>query len=109
LEDKIIKFTTHSKNKHIRDLYHAINEFKKGNHPKNNVAKDKNGDLLAAFHTILNRWKNYFSELLNVHRVSDVGQMDIHTTYMSIVTLRLKLQFKRHKSRGTDQTLAKLI
>jgi hypothetical protein len=30
--------------------------------------KDENGDLLADSHIILNRWKNYFSQLLNVHR-----------------------------------------
>jgi hypothetical protein len=33
--------------------------------------KDENGDLLVDSH-ILNRWKNYFSQLFNVHRVSDV-------------------------------------
>jgi hypothetical protein len=27
----------------------------------------------------LNRWKNYFSQLLNAHRVSDVRQIEIHT------------------------------
>jgi hypothetical protein len=32
--------------------------------------KDENGDLLADSHNILNRWKNYFSQLLNVRRVS---------------------------------------
>jgi hypothetical protein len=26
----------------------------------------------------LNRWKNNFSELLSVHRVSDVRQIEIH-------------------------------
>jgi hypothetical protein len=40
--------------------------------------KDENGDLLADFHNILNRWKNYFSLLLNVH-VSDVRQIQVHT------------------------------
>jgi hypothetical protein len=39
--------------------------------------KDENGDLLADSH-ILNRWKNY-SQLLTVHRVSDVRQVEIHT------------------------------
>jgi hypothetical protein len=72
------------------------------------LVKDENGDLLADSHTILNRWKNYFSQLLNVHRASDVRQMDIHTTYMSRVTLRL-MQFKRHRSPDTDQILAELI
>jgi hypothetical protein len=39
---------------------------------------DENGDLLADSHNILNRWKYYFSQLLNVHRVSDVRPMEIH-------------------------------
>jgi hypothetical protein len=34
--------------------------------------EDENGDLLADFQNILNRWKNYFSLLLNVQNVSDV-------------------------------------
>jgi hypothetical protein len=34
---------------------------------------------LADSHNILNRWKNYFSQLLSVHRVSDVRQIEIHT------------------------------
>jgi hypothetical protein len=41
--------------------------------------KNENGDLLADSHSILNRWKNYFSQLLNVYRVSDVRQIEIHT------------------------------
>jgi hypothetical protein len=38
----------------------------------NELATNENGDLLADSHNILNRWKNYFSRLLNVHNVSDV-------------------------------------
>jgi hypothetical protein len=42
--------------------------------------KDENGDLLPESHNILNRWKNYyFSQLLNVHNVSDVRQIEVHT------------------------------
>jgi hypothetical protein len=41
--------------------------------------KDENGDLLVDSHIILNRWKNYFSQLLNVHNVSDVTQIEVHT------------------------------
>jgi hypothetical protein len=29
--------------------------------------------------TSLNRWKNYFSQLLNMHDASEVRQMEIHT------------------------------
>jgi hypothetical protein len=64
---------TNSKNKNISDLYRGINEFKRGYQPRNNLVKDENGDLLADSHNILNRWKNYFSQLLNVHNVSEVG------------------------------------
>jgi hypothetical protein len=41
--------------------------------------RDGNGDLLADSHNILNRWKNYLSQLLNVHNVSDVRQIEVHT------------------------------
>jgi hypothetical protein len=41
--------------------------------------KDEKGQLLADSHNILNKWRNYFSQLLNEHRVSDVRQIGIHT------------------------------
>jgi hypothetical protein len=41
--------------------------------------RDDNGDLLADSDSILNRWKNYFSQLLKVHDVSDVRQIEVHT------------------------------
>jgi hypothetical protein len=72
-------------------------------------------DLIAVSHNMLNRWKNYFSQLLNVHRVSDVKQIEIHTAEplvpdpshfefkIAIATL------KRYKSPGSDQAPAELI
>jgi hypothetical protein len=65
-------------------LYIGINEFKKGYQPRTNSVKDENGALLADSHHILNMWKNYFSQLLNVCRVSDVRQKEIHTTEPSV-------------------------
>jgi hypothetical protein len=47
-----------------------------GYQPRNDLVKD---DLLADSHNILNRSKNYFSQLLNVHNVSDVRQIEAHT------------------------------
>jgi hypothetical protein len=38
----------------------------------------RNGDLLAQSHSILNRWKNYFCQLLNAHGVNDVRQTEMH-------------------------------
>jgi hypothetical protein len=74
LKEKINELASNSKDKNIRDLYREINEFKWGYQPRNNLVKDENGVLLADSHDILNRWKNYFSQLLNVHNVSDVRQ-----------------------------------
>jgi hypothetical protein len=39
--------------------------------------KDENGDQIADSHNIFNRWKNYFSHLLNANRVSDIRQIEI--------------------------------
>jgi hypothetical protein len=41
--------------------------------------KDENGDLLADSRNILNTWKNYYSQSLNVHGVHDVRQIEVHT------------------------------
>jgi hypothetical protein len=43
------------------------------------LIKDENGDLLADTHSILNGWKNYFCQLLNVPGINDVRQTEIHT------------------------------
>jgi hypothetical protein len=66
-----------SKNKNIRDLHIGINEFKRCYKTRSNLVKDENGDLLADSNNILNRCNNYFSQLLNVHMVSDVRQIEI--------------------------------
>jgi hypothetical protein len=65
LTDKINELESNSKNKNIRDLYRGINEFKKGYQPRTNLVKDERGNLLADPRKILNRWKNFFCQLLN--------------------------------------------
>jgi hypothetical protein len=70
LKDKINELAMSRKNKDIRDLYRGINKFKRGYQLRSNLVKDENGDLLADSHHILNRWKNYFHQLLNLHSLS---------------------------------------
>jgi hypothetical protein len=41
--------------------------------------KDYKGDLVADSHIVLARWRNYFSQMLNVHGVNYVRQTEIHT------------------------------
>jgi hypothetical protein len=115
LKDKINELATTSNNKNIRDLYRGINEFNWSYQPKSNLVKDENGDLLADSHNILNRWKNYFSQLLNVHRVSDVRQIEVHIAEPLVPEhspFKVEIavaNLKRCKSPGSEEILAELI
>jgi hypothetical protein len=44
-----------------------------------NLVNDENGYLMADSLNIINRLKNYFSQLLNVHSVNDIRQTEIFT------------------------------
>jgi len=97
-------------------LYRGINDFKKGYQPGTNTVKDEKGDVVADSHSILARWRNYFSHLLNVqHGVNDVRQAEIHTAVPLVpepsdfeVELAIE-KLKSHKSPGIDQIPAELI
>jgi hypothetical protein len=96
-------------------LYRGISEFKRGYHPRTNVVKDEKGDLVADSHSILARWRNHFSQLLNVHWVNDVRQTEVHTAEPlvpepSAFEVEMAIEkLKRHKSTGIDQIPAELI
>jgi hypothetical protein len=51
----------------IRDFYRDINELKKGYQPRINIIRDENGNLIADPQNILNRWKNFFNQVLNLY------------------------------------------
>ena len=52
---------------------------KKGYQPRTRIVKDEKGDLVADSHNIMAMWRNYFSQILNVHGISDVRHAEIHT------------------------------
>jgi len=115
LKAKIAELETNSKIKNIRDLYRGINDFKKGYQPRTNIVKDDKGDLVADSHSTLARWRNYFSQLLNVHGVNGVRRTEIHTAEplvpepsASEVQLAIE-ELKSHKPPGMDQIPAELI
>jgi hypothetical protein len=80
LKDKINELESNSKNKDIGDLCRGINEFKKVYQPRTNLVEDEKVDLLAEPHKILNRWKNYFCQLLTVHSAGGFRQTEMHAT-----------------------------
>ena len=71
--------------------------------------------MAADSHRIMARWRNYFSQILNVHGVSDVRQAEIHTAEPlvpepSALEVGLAIEkLKSHKSPGIEQIPAELI
>ena len=77
--------------------------------------KDEKGDLVADSRSILGRWRNYFSQLLNVHGVNDVKWTAIHAAEPPVpepsafdVELAIE-KLKGHKSSGIGQIPTELI
>jgi hypothetical protein len=109
LKGKINELETNNKYKNIIDLYRGINEFKNGYQPRINIIKDENGSLLADPQNVLNRWKNFFNQVLNMHRVHNVRQMDIQmaeplVSEPSLVKVEIAIgKLKSYESSGTDQ------
>jgi hypothetical protein len=91
-------------------LYRGINEFKKGYQPRINIIKDETDPQ-----NVMKRWKNFFNQVLNVHGVYDVRQMDIHMSEPlvpepSLDEVEIAIgKLKSYKSPGTDNIPAELI
>jgi phage tail protein X len=115
MKAKIEELETNSKIKNVRDLYWGINDFKKGYQPRTNIVKDVQGDLVVDSHSILARWKNCFSQILNAHGVNDVRQAKTHAVELlvpepSVSEIELAIhKLKSHKSPGIDQIPAEMI
>jgi hypothetical protein len=94
LKDRINKLQSNSNNKNITDPHRSTNEFKKSYKLRTNLVKDKRNDLFMKSLNILNRWKNYFCQLLNVHGQVVLGRLkciQLSNLCHSLVPLRLRL------------------
>jgi hypothetical protein len=71
--------------------------------------------MLSDPQSILNRWKNFFSHVQNVHGVNDVRHMAIHTAEPLVpepILVKVEIatgKLKSYKSLGIDQIPAELI
>jgi hypothetical protein len=54
-------------------------EFKKGYQPRINFVKYENGNLLADPQSVLNMWKIFLNQVLNIHGVHNVRQKNTQT------------------------------
>jgi len=65
--------------------------------------------LVADSHSILARWRNHFSQLLNIHRVNDVRETELHIAEPLVPepsALEVELAIEKHK-RYNHQVLIK--
>jgi hypothetical protein len=80
LKDKINELAMKSMIKNSRHLCRGIDAFERGYQPRSNLVKDENSYLFAYSNNTVNTRKSYFSQSLNIHNVSDVSQIEMHTT-----------------------------
>jgi hypothetical protein len=79
------------------------------------LVTNERSDLLADPHKILNRWKNYFCQLLNVNGAGGVRQTEMHTARPFVPQPTVSEgevavgKLKRYKSPGVDRISAELI
>jgi hypothetical protein len=72
-------------------------------------------DLLANSNNIVGRWKNYFSQILNVHNISNVRQLEIQTSEPLVPGpshLEVEISIEKletYKFLGSDEIPAELI
>ena len=96
-------------------MFRGINDFKKDYQLRTNIVKDDKGGLVADSHSIVARWGNDFSQILNVHGVNDVRQREIHAAEPlvpepSASEIELVIEkLKSHKSLGIDKMPTELI
>ena len=115
LKAKIDELEINGKINNIRDLYRGISDFKKGYQPRTNIVKDEKGNLVTDSRSSVARWRNHFSQLLNVHGPDDVRQTEMHTAEPQVPKPNVfegekaVKKLKRHKSPGIDQIPSEFI
>ena len=73
-------------------MYRGISDSKKGYHSRTNIVKYEKGDLVADSHSILARWRNLFSQLLNV--VEDVlVKLNVELLWLKLHSTRRRLLY----------------
>jgi len=72
LKAKIEGLEINSEIKNIRYLYKGISDFKKGYQTITNIVKDEKDDLVADSYSILARWRDHFSQVLDINGVNDI-------------------------------------
>lgn len=107
------------RNNEVRNLYQGTKNLKKGYKSKTICLKDKNGKMLMGDDEILDRWREYFSLLLNEDSQSDENEEgQVNGDYQQTdnepppsneqITDIIK-KLKKNKSPGSDEITAEMF
>jgi len=82
LNAKIEEVENNGKIKNSGGLFRSINYFNKGYQPRTVIVMDENDDWFADSYSILARWRNYFSQLLNYMGLMMLDRQTDRNTYI---------------------------
>ncbi|XP_072389259.1 uncharacterized protein [Diabrotica undecimpunctata] len=107
-----------------KNFYREVRQHKRGSYiSTSNFVRDKNGEMLAAENKIIERWAEYFEDLLNIQNFTDENndnggnngeheyqmvELEIPPPSMEEITHAIKT-LKNNKSPGLDNIDAELI
>ncbi|PNF39929.1 hypothetical protein B7P43_G17235, partial [Cryptotermes secundus] len=103
----------------IRAFYQKLNKSRKDFQPRTTLCRDKEGTILSSYEAVLERWAQYFEELLNSNASEQVEGMTIDLTQgnfeaeESAPTIKEVEQtikkLKNNKAPGMDLITAELV
>ena len=101
-----------------RKFYQGVNKQRKGYVPQTSACKDKNGNLITEEQKALDRWQEYFEELLNGDGSRSTPQLEDQLVYCNTNDVppptleevqKAVHSLKNNKSAGTDGIPAELL
>jgi len=107
MKGKVTELETNIKNNNIRHFCRGINDLKQSRRARTNIQKDEKVDLVADSHSLLPRWRNYFSQLLYGVRQTEIQRAKPPTSKPGASEVEMAIKkLKRHESPGIDQITA---